>query len=77
VILGEVVPVRRPVEIRVLRLDQPMAQRVDFLSSCARRSDDTDAFLISARLVGYRASVEPEDICRGPAEAEVEWELSR
>jgi hypothetical protein len=35
----------------------------DFHSTCVHRNrlDDTDAFLISARLVGYRASVEPEE----------------
>jgi hypothetical protein len=36
------------------------------------RSDNTDAFLISANLLGYRAPVEPFETSQGPAEADVE-----
>ena len=53
------------------------AQRASFPSSCARRSDDTDALLIMPDWFGYRAPVEPDEICGVPAEAEVERELSR
>ena len=45
--------------------------------SCALRSDDTDAPLIMPDWFGFRASVEPDEICGGPAEAEVARELSR